>query len=190
MTHRRLRVELGINLDAKTMTKTDPDKRLFPLQDALVDITEEWPKPFWYSHLRPHDRVSFRLVDITDLSRPRPRAQPCCPTSVHLAFSDPTSGDSCNPFEQKIQGWKVDSTSTRRLSPVYSMATGDKLPTWDLLWQGEDGWQSGPVTLAALGQVRYRCFEMSMALAVQRDSIDCFVFDPEMIVSESDNDPP
>lgn len=193
MTHRRLRIELGINLNATTMTKTDPKKRLFPLQNTLVDITENEPKPLWYSQIRSGDELSFRLVDITDLSRPD--TPPCRPACVSLVFSAPTTGDSCNPFEQTILEWKVDRTATERFSPVYSTVTGKKLPTWDLVWRGEggQGWQRRPVTLAALGRDRYRCFEMSMALVVdrERELRDAhFVFDPEMIVSESDSDPP
>ena len=60
----------GINLNAATMPRTNPNMRLFPLQDALIDVTDEKkPKPAWYTRLKPGDRMAFRLVDISNLSQ-------------------------------------------------------------------------------------------------------------------------
>lgn len=185
MNPRKLCIELGINLDAAPITCTDPAKNLFPLQNALLDVTDDGrPKPLWYSQLRSYDELSFRLVDITDLLDPQTPASR--PTTVKIRFADPVTGKPLDPFEQAVSGWKLDPTSTLRFSPVYSAPAGRDLPTWNLLWQSGNTWHDGPLTLAATGQAPFRGFEMSMALEVHRGSeVSHYVFDPEMIVSET-----
>ena len=187
MPHKDFRIELGLNRKSAPLSRTNPNMRLFPLQNALIDVTDEdEPSAAWYSRLVAGDTLSFRLVDITELLRPEP-PEPA-PDLVKLTFREPNTGRPANPFDQEIHRWRVSRTSEMRRSPVFSRKRSPDLPTWDLQWRADDGWKSDPLPLARPGHRRYRGFEMAVALEVRWEGwIDQYVFDPEMIVSERDN---
>lgn len=187
MPTRDFRIELGLNRKATTLSRTNPNMRLFPLQNALVDITDEdAPSPAWYSRLKAGDTLSFRLVDISDLDRPE--LPETVPSRLYLSFRDPRTGGPANPFDENVQSWRISRTCELRQSPVFSRAGSPDLPTWDVLWRDDDGWKTDPLALARLGNRDYRGFELAVALEVRRDGwVDQFLFDPEMIVSERDN---
>jgi hypothetical protein len=186
--HRKdFRIELGLNRKAAHLSRTNPNMRLFPLQNALIDVTDEdEPLPAWYTRLETGDALSFRLVDITHLARSEP-PEPA-PNLVKLTFRDPDRGRPADPFEEDVRSWRISHTCELRPSPVFSRERSPDLPTWNVEWRGDDGWKSGRLTLARPSRRKYRGFEMAVAVDIRRDGwVDQYVFDPEMIVSEHDN---
>jgi hypothetical protein len=164
--------------------------RLFPLQNALGEVTPEGGLvPAWYSRLCSGDEMSFRLVDISDL------AGASCPAYPGLAllefiFTDPRTGAPRSPFSDPPAAWKISPDCRQELSPVYSRFPGQELPTWDILAVDAVGGEESSVRLAAVPPGDFRTFGLSVVLKMQRDGwTDQFIFDPEMIVGGTDGLP-
>jgi|GEM_PF-7011156 len=183
---RTFRIEMGLNLKAATIPRTNPNMRLFPLQNALIDVTRGEAKavPAWYSWMYAGDRLSFRLVDITRSGGQE--ATTIEPALVKLSFTDPDTGLPENPFVEDVGRWRISDHWTYRWSPPYSRGADQELPTWDLSWSDGLSWREGTLTLSSLasGQ-QLHGFEMAVAIRIHRDGwTDQYVFDPEMIVGE------
>ena len=184
---RKLRVELGINLHAAPIPQTNPNMRIFPLQNALIDVTDPGdPKPHWYTCLRSADELSFRLVDISDLREVT--EEPDYP-EVALAefyFTNPTTGQTSNPFTENIVKWKIGDRHEEDLqSPVYSVGSAMELPTWDFIALDHLDNEFPTLELASCAPLKFQAFELAVVLKINRDGfINQYVFDPEMIVDE------
>lgn len=198
---KKYRVELGINLHAATVPQTNPNLRIFPLQNALVDITAgdlDDATPAWYSRLRVGDEISFRLVDISRLRVPE--TEPDYPSFAlaQFYFGNPTTGQSANPFTENVIEWRFSDRLEDRPSPVYSLAPDHHLPTWDLVGRNaaEEEFESlhfADIATRCEGSddenVRFRAFELTVVIRMMRDGwVNHYVFDPEMIVSETDSE--
>lgn len=189
MAKKTFRIELGINLNAATISRTNPNMRLFPLQNALIDVTggEEAAKPAWYTRLEVDDVLSFRLVDTTHLRNPQAPASYPAVTFLDFFFTAPDSGLPVSPFVESPSSWQISEQLRFRPSPVYSRWPDQELPTWDVFATTPAGKELTSVTLAGIGSgVAFRAFELAVALKTVRDGwTDQFVFDPEMIVNET-----
>lgn len=188
---RHYRLELGINLNAATIPRTNPNMRLFPLQDALVDITDlETPKAAWYSQLAPGDTMTFRLLDISNLSESTEPIETY--PSVALAdfiFTDPNSGESSNPFVEQVTRWQFARESESHWSPPYSRRRDQSLMSWGIHAEDSAGTTLPHVTLAAPETGRNERFtNLAVVIWTRRQGfIDQFIFDPEMIVGDIGN---
>lgn len=191
MSSKKFRVELGINLHAATIPKTNPNMRLFPLQNALIDVTagERKAKPAWYSRLHVGDEISFRLVDLSSLRVPETELDYPDMAVAELLFSDPVSGRFANPFAQKVVEWRIADKIKERKSPVYGQEAGQRLPTWNLHGYTARGRKLKSLTFAKCPNgTLCRAFELTVVLkSVVGAWVNHFVFDPEMIVSETDS---
>ena len=118
-TNKTYRVDLGINLHAAPVPQTNPNMRIFPLQNALIDVTggEEKAKPAWYSHLGIGDTISFRLVDITHLRNPELDTQLPELAIAEFYFNNPVTGQAAEPFTESVAYWRF-SEEQRCTSPV------------------------------------------------------------------------
>lgn len=187
------RVEIGINLHAAPVAQTNPNMRIFPLQHALIDLChgpDAEPKAAWYSRLCFGDEISFRLVDTTGLRVPS--YEPDYPDLVvaKLLFADPMTGQEANPFTQRIFDWRLSERSEDQSSPVFCLDPTHRLPTWDLIGHNIEGEEFRSLVFAQEGeQNAARSFELTMVLKMLREGwVNHYVFDPEMIVSETDNE--
>lgn len=188
---RRFRIELGIDQGAATLPRTNPNMRLFPLQNSLIDLTggkgEETSA--WYSQLRAGDRLSFRLVDISNLRSLQPPAPERHPDLLKFRFTDRDDPDKrANPFTERTSDWRISRLCRHRRSPVYSLLPGQKLPSWAILGKDESGHPVRWVTFAKSGKLHpFRIFELSVAISIRSAFgwVNQFVFDPEMIVCET-----
>ena len=194
--NRKFRVELGINLHAAPVQQTNPNMRIFPLQNALIDITEGdngGAKPAWYSRLGTGDEISFRLVDISNR-----RAQSCGPDYPSFAlaefyFNNPTTGQPANPFAEAVVDWRFSERLDDQPSPVYSLSPEQQLPTWNFIGRSAEGEELESLHFAEFsGRSEgepFRAFELTVAIKMVREGwVNHYVFDPEMIVSETDNE--
>lgn len=183
------RVELGINLKAATMPRTNPNMRLFPLQDALVNVTDaDSPKPAWYTGLKPGDTMTFRLVDISNLSQSDgPMASYPTLVLADFIFTDPNLGNNVSPFVEQVTGWTFGE---RQLlpSPAYSLNPDQKLLSWDICPENANGATHRRVELAKPKKGdRQRFVNLAVVIWAKRDGfIDQFIFDPEIIINEAD----
>ncbi len=183
-----LRLELGINGNAAPIVETRWKSRYLPLENALIDLTDgDSPSPQWFTKIHAEDRISFRLVDISDLDDPVPPL-PSPPALIDFFFTQPETGERAAPFceeGEKPLKWKISRASTPRWSPVFSRDEGQELPTWDLFAETPAG-RHDELTFRR-GTGAFRAFQLSVALEVHRAPYrDFFVFDPEMIVSDTD----
>lgn len=190
MSKKKFRVELGVNLHAAAIPKTNPNLRIFPLQNALVDVTagNQAARPAWYSRLHGGDEMSFRLVDLSRLRVPeRPLDYPDLVVAQFI-FNDPVSGQFASPFVQRVSEWRISGRMKKRESPAYSQEDGQKLPTWNFHGHTAKGKKLKPLKLARCPKgTLCRAFELTVVLkSVVGDWVNHFVFDPEMIVSETD----
>jgi hypothetical protein len=179
---RTFRIELGVNFDAATIPRTNPNMRVFPLQNALIDVTqgESEATAQWYTRLHSGDRLSFRLVNITRIAGGSLEV----PRLVELSFTDPDSGLPADPFVEVVRRWQIEEPSKPRTSPVYSYGTRDKLLSWEIAWFDGNHRSTQPLTLASV-EDGYCGFELAMAVGLHRGGwYDQYVFDPEMIVGE------
>ncbi len=192
MDNRKFRIELGINLFAAPVPMTNPNLRIFPLQNALIDISggKRAARPAWYSRLNTGDEISFRLVDLS--SARVPDHQPEYPEMalVEFLFNDPMTGQPTNPFTERIAEWQISNRRKNRWSPVYSQSRDEKLPTWNLYPCNVEGTKLKKLRFAECDEGEScRAVELTVAIKLPHDGwIDHFVFDPEMIISETDND--
>ena len=199
-TPKKFRVELGINLHAAPVPQTNPNMRIFPLQNALIDITDgdgpDNASAAWYSHLSTGDEISFRLVDITNLRVPE--HEPTYP-SIALAefyFNNPNTGQSANPFEEEVVGWRFSDRLEDQKSPAYSLNPDHLLPTWNLIGRNADGENLEVLRFADFTtygdseeRTKFRAFELTVAIKVIEDGwVNHYVFDPEMIISETESE--
>lgn len=190
MKNKKFRVELGLNLHAAPIPQTNPNMRIFPLQNALIDITDEENKPAWYSRLGTGDEISFRLVDISGLRLPS-SSPPDYPNFalVEFLFNDPATGQPSNPFTDEIVKWRIsDRLEEDCPSPVYSLPLEHPLPTWDFVADNHQGEELKSLTLVDCEEGQTcRVFELTVAIKMlQPDGwVNQYVFDPEMIVSDS-----
>ena len=194
--NKTFRLELGINLHAAPVPQTNPNMRIFPLQNALIDTTDGDMKPAWYSRLGIGDEISFRLVDISNR-----RGGPYEPDYPDLAlaefyFNNPSTGRPANPFTEEVVGWQFSKRLDDQHSPVYSLNEEHLLPSWDLIARSSDGQQHETLKFAAFQQPAddecddsFRAFELTVAIKMVKEGwVNHFVFDPEMIISETDNE--
>lgn len=194
--NKKFRVELAINLHSAPIPQTNPNMRIFPLQNALIEITEgddNHTKPAWYSRLGTGDEISFRLVDISNLRAPS--YEPDYPrlALAELYFNNPTTGQAANPFTETIVDWRLSDRLEDRPSPVYSLDSTHQLPTWDLLGRNASGQELGSLQFAKFAECtdegKFRAFELTVVFKMVREGwVNHYVFDPEMIVSETDNE--
>lgn len=181
------RLELGINLNSAIISRTKPEHRLFPLQNALIDITngENAAGPSWYTRIQAGDQLWFRLVDISNLKQTQPATPPAHPAEIEFIFTEPQTGAPSSPFVDTPVSWQISNQAQRRTSPVYSLVPGQELATWDVYGLSATREQIPSTTFAEVSG--FQAFELSVTLGVERNndgSLDQFVFDPEMIVSE------
>ena len=184
-------MEIGINLQAATLPRTNPNMRLYPLQHGLVDMTDpEKEMPAWVTRLRAHDHLSFLLVDTTQISRGHERelALPSLGL-VEFLFTNPNSGRQENPFEEDVTSWKVSDVEEPWVSPVYSHPPDKSLPSRRISALNRRGEERDWLTLATFQPGEGpRLVELTVALRLERAGwIDQFVFDPEMIISDIDS---
>ena len=180
LSPRTFRLEIGVNLSASNLDHSPPNENLFPLQNALVDITQdEQPRPAWYSIFRPQDELVFRLVDITRLLEPP--APPMATVALHVDIAP--LGQQQGPFTEMPASWSVESMMMRRKSPPFNPEPID-LPTWEIQPLDENGQPISLIFALVKGLTR---FELSVALDVDLGSGDIrkYVFDPELVVSET-----
>ncbi len=192
--NKTFRVELGINLHAAPVPQTNPYMRIFPLQNALIDIIkgEDQAKPAWYAHLGIGDTISFRVVDISNLRQPDRETKYPDIALAEFYFNNPLTGKPANPFTKRVVDWRF---SDRRscFSPPYCLDESVQLPSWDL-----DGFDAAgePIKTLRFADFEkaeagegFRAFELTVAIKTASDGwINHYVFDPEMIVSETDNE--
>lgn len=206
--NRKYRIELGINLHAAPVPQTNANLRIFPLQNALIDITEgeaEEAKPAWYSKLGIGDTLSFRLVDISHRRAPEQEITYPSLALAELYFCNPSTGQPADPFTESIGGWRISERSDDRYSPVFSLDSEHLLPNWDIVganadgelfetlefadFTGDGGDGDGGESDGEEDREAYRAFELTVAIKMARDGwVNHYVFDPEMIVSETDNE--
>ncbi|MEM8933977.1 MAG: hypothetical protein AAGE94_22490 [Acidobacteriota bacterium] len=186
---RAYRLELGLNLRAAVLVGTRWRNRYFPLENALVDVTKpDRPQPAWFTHLRPGDRLSIRLVDISCLGEPSSRTTPTFPALVDLHFTTPDTGEATSPFVDPPRVWKLATEATPRWSPVYSRRREQRLATWDITGETPAGIPNPLVFAPVDGE--FAAFQLSVVLRVDRDPFsDFFVFDPEMIIGDTGGGP-
>lgn len=173
-------MQMGFDLNSAILTGTSPDQNLYPLQNALVDMTDG-ETPAWYTQLVAGDEIEFWFFNISTV-----QARGSNPEFTHpeitLAFADPESGQSVWPFLNGEAGanWSlfaVDLGPTT--SPVYSVG-GKKLPT--SYRAAIDG--GSPYTFT----LKEGFFKVSARLQVTNSETGQpmnFVFDPEWIVNTS-----
>ncbi|MEM7586728.1 MAG: hypothetical protein AAF560_25285 [Acidobacteriota bacterium] len=190
------RVELGINLHAAPVPQTNPNMRIFPLQNALIDVTdgEDRAKPAWYAHLGIGDKISFRLVDISNLRLPDHETTYPDLAIAEFYFNNPVTGRPANPFTRRVIDWQF-SDRLDCWSPPYCQEASVQLPSWDMIGYDASGEPIETLRFADFDQAEsgdgFRAFELTVAIKLVRDGwINHYVFDPEMIVSETDNEGP
>ena len=196
--NKTFRVELGINLHAAPVPQTNPNMRIFPLQNALIHITKNGEaKPAWYSHLGVGDEISFRLVDISNLRAPSQEPDYPSFALAEFYFNNPVTGRPANPFAEDIVEWRFSDRLEDQMSPVYSLNPSHRLPTWDLVGRNTAGEDIESMHFADIteltessdDQVVFRAFELTVAIKMLREGwVNHYVFDPEMIISETDNE--
>ncbi len=195
--NKTFRVELGINLYAAPVPQTNPNMRIFPLQNALIDVTdgEGQAKPAWYAHLGIGDTISFRLVDISNLHLPEREPEYPELALAEFYFTNPVTGQPAHPFTERVVDWRFSDRLDDCSSPAYCPDTSVLLPSWDLLARDA---VSEPIETLRFADFEttesgneFRAFELTVAIKMARDGwINHYVFDPEMIVSETDNEGP
>ncbi len=196
--NKSFRVELGINLHAAPVPQTNPNMRIFPLQNALIDVTdgEDRAKPAWYAHLGIGDTISFRLVDITNMRVPEHETTYPDLAVAEFYFNNPITGRPANPFIKRVVDWRFSERLTCT-SPAYCLDKSVVLPTWDLIPLDAAGEPIETLRFADFEKTEveqahpFRAFELTVALKMASGGwINHYVFDPEMIVSETDNEGP
>lgn len=193
-TNKTFRVELGINLHAAPIPKTNPNMRVFPLQNALIDVTngDDQAKPAWYSHLGIGDTITFRLVDISHRRSPQHSTDYPDLAIAEFYFNNPITGNPTHPFTERIIDWRF---AERRdcSSLAYCLDDSTELPSWDLIPYGAMGEPIEALRFADFEKEPsgdgFRAYELTVAIKTAVDGwINAYVFDPEMIVSETDNE--
>ena len=182
LSPRTFRIDFGVNLLAANILHTPPEQNLFPLQNALVNITREGhPEPDWYSTFRPGDTLVFRLVDITHLVKTQD--PPTATADLAVAITLPDTGEHSDPFTQMPASWAIDPTMVRRKSPPFNPAMRS-LPTWEIQPLDKNG---QPISLIFAQVKGLATFELSVALSIDLGDGDIrnYVFDPELVVSET-----
>ena len=190
---RIFRVELGINLHAAPVPQTNPNMRIFPLQNALIDVTDgdDQPKPAWYAHLGIGDEISFRVVDISKLRGDGETEYPDL-VLAEFFFNNPNTGRSVNPFDQEVISWRFADRGPDQPSPPYSL-DGCEFPVWDMVPHNALGKPIESLEFADFPKAErgmgFRAYELTVVLKLYREGwVNHYVFDPEMIVSETDNE--
>ncbi len=190
------RVELGINLHAAPVPQTNPNMRIFPLQNALIDVTDgdHRARPAWYAHLGIGDTISFRVVDISNLRLPEHETEYPAIALAEFYFNNPVTGRPADPFTRRVIDWRFADRS-QCVSPPYCLDESVTLPAWDLIGYDAAGEPIETLRFADFEEVvegrGFRAFELTVAIKTVQDGwINHYVFDPEMIVSETDNEGP
>ena len=129
-------LELGFDCEAAPILGTDEQDRIFPLQHALVDVTEpNAPKPAWYTKMRPGDQVSMRLLDISNLEDgtwdPGHRPKAPGPQQIHVRTTDPKDRDVRVSVLLDTPSWQAIALHTGVESPVFSVEN-QLFVGWDL----------------------------------------------------------
>ena len=190
-TPRRFLLELGFDLEAAPILGTPADAHLYPLQHALVDVTDaSEPKPAWYTKMQPKDLVSMRLLDITDLEHGtwdsgQQRRVPA-PETIHVTTTHPRDRDQRVSVLTETATWYAKYVVRGVKSPVFSIED-----------QTFVGWELYPYPGSSrLGEVReipagsrLLAAELSMLITLDRYPEKRFVFDPEMIVGPQSTGP-
>ena len=188
------RVELGINLHAAPVPQTNPNMRVFPLQNALIDVTGDQAKPAWYAHLGVGDTISFRVVDISNLRFPGRETEYPDIALAEFYFNNPQTGKPATPFTEKVFHWSFSERQSLP-SPAYCLDPDVHLPSWDLVGCDALGRPIEPLIFADFKQADsnegFRAFELTVAIKTAMDGwVNHYVFDPEMIVSDTDSEGP
>jgi hypothetical protein len=188
---RHFRFELGFNRSAApitapvapSMVPPSEGPPLYPLQGALILLGSD--APAWCTFFVGGDMLSFRLVDITNLQQPDPKA--ATPSGVAMAFRDPDTGTPARPFIGDPGSWSLrDANAVMRWSPPYSRSSSQLLPTWDLqakVGQTEqDQFGFSPVASG------FSSCELSVGTRIVRpgeaETEVSYVFDPEIIIGD------
>lgn len=195
MSNKKFRVEIGINLNAAPVPLTNPNLRIFPLQNALIDITdgEAAAVPAWYSRLGTGDEISFRLVDTSNRgvgdSGGSGGAEYPQLVLTEFLIKDPKTGQAKNPFTEEVVDWRLTAPVDDCPSPVYSLSD-ENLPAWDFVGYNRDGEQLSSMKFAECGEGEtFRAFELTVIIRMLSGGwVNQYVFDPEMIISETDSE--
>lgn len=189
------RVELGINLHSAPLPQTNPNMRLFPLQHALIDVTggEDQAKPAWYAHLGIGDAISFRVVDISNLRFPEIEPEYPELALAEFYFNNPLTGQPTDPFTERVVDWRFSDRLDDHPSHAFGLGDSDRFSAWDLLAHDATGKRIDTLRFADFEKAEsgkaFRAYELAVAIKIRRNGfIDHYVFDPEMIVSETDNE--
>lgn len=188
--NKKFRVELGLNLHAAPVPQTNANMRIFPLQNALIDITGGQNKPAWYSRLGTGDEISFRLVDISSLRAPTHKSDYPSLALAEFYFNNPATGLPTNPFTEEVVHWRLSDPLDDCLSPVYSVPQEQLLPTWDFVALSRQGEEFESLKFADCAEhQQFRAFELTVAIKMLSEGwVNHYVFDPEMIISETDSE--
>ena len=195
--NKTFRIDLGINLHAAPVPQTNPNMRIFPLQNALIDVTDgdDRAKPAWYAHLEIGDRISFRVVDISNMRLPEHDATYPPLALAEFYFNNPVTGQPANPFTERVVEWRFSRRPEDCTSPAYCRDESVLLPTWDLIAYDAADEPIETLRFADFEKPEsghpFRAFELTVAIKLMREGwVDHYVFDPEMIVSETDSEGP
>ncbi|MEM7349543.1 MAG: hypothetical protein AAF657_01970 [Acidobacteriota bacterium] len=189
---RHFRIELGFDRQADRILGTRASDNLYPLQNALVDISEgdgkSQAKPAWYTKLQPHDTVYLRLLDITDLvlgtcdDEQEPAAP--LPQEVQIATTETRDRGRRMPVLAQPAEWHVVSPVCA-WSPVFSVGN-QRFAGYDLYPNPDD---SQPAEIRDLPAEHFLlAAELSMLITLESCPEKQFVFDPEMIVGPQSTD--
>ena len=134
----------------------------------------------------------FRVVDISKL-----RAVGEDPTYPELVlaefyFNNPNTGQAANPFTKSVASWRFGEGGGSQPSPAYSL-DGCEFPVWDVVPHDALG---RPISTLEFDDfpkaeqgAQFRAFELTVVIKLYREGwVNHYVFDPEMIVSETDNE--
>lgn len=183
---RSFRVELGFDREADRILGTRPESHLYPLQNALVDITGgDGPgqaKPAWYTKLSPKDTVYIRLLDITDLVHGTCDAghqpSPPSPSTLIIETTHPRDqGQRVKVLEQEAH-WRPKYARCVS-SPVFS--TGNQQFSGFDLYPNPADSLPGVIRDLPAGEP-FLTAELSMLIQIDGVTHKKFVFDPEMII--------
>lgn len=190
-TPRRFLLELGFDLEAAPILGTPADAHVYPLQHALVDMTDESrPKPAWYTKMQPTDLVTMRLLDITDLehgtwdSGHQDRVP--APETIHVTTTHPKDRDQRLSVLTEPAQWYAKYLVRGVKSPVFS-TEDQEFVGWELYpYPGNS--RPGVVCSIPAGR-RILMAELSMLITLDRYPEKRFVFGPEMIVGPQSTGP-
>ncbi|MEM1205437.1 MAG: hypothetical protein AAGN66_19565 [Acidobacteriota bacterium] len=169
-------IQMGWSLDSTPITGSDPDKNLYPLQNALVNMgtggTAEW-----FTQLREDDTLEFYFYNLDNLTGGPPISGGFSQLDARLSFTDNRTGARLWPFEEPESQVTTQLVNLGdRTSEVYSVR-GQVYLTYQFQTIVEGVVQPLALTPGIC--------ELSVLLSLINTKTGApmnFVFDPEMIV--------